>query len=192
MDERVAAGAALLAAGYPQAARRALGDTDDALARGVRSVADALDAAERGAWAAVEESANEAVTAFEAAERQEAVALETLAAFAAAVAADPETVERRAPPALRDGGESVTLDALDADAALRAGEALAAARDDDDLEAGFAYAREDLDAGESGSEFVRLGLDALQGPAGKMPAERLRQHAARRRQREADVAGLFD
>lgn len=191
MDERVLAGAGLLTGGYPNAAKNVLEDASGALAAGVSSVADAVVAGESGAWEEAAVRAADARSAFEAA-ASGGVETAVVAAFAAAVAVDPEALERRPLPVLRVDGDAVTLDSLDADAALLAGETLAVVREDTDLDAGFEYARNDLDAGETTSQFVRLALDALQGPRGKMAAERLRQHAARRRQREQDVAGLFD
>lgn len=191
MDEGTRAAAALLAAGAPNAARRAVEESYGHLSEAVAALADAETAAERGEWAACATAAARAVDALDHGV-EDADATE-YRSFATTVAADPETVERRPAPTLRTSdGAPVTLGSLDAPVALLAGETLADVRGDEDLLAGFEYARADLADGEAGSEFVRLALDALQVDAARMPAERLRQHASRRRAREEDVEGLFD
>ncbi len=109
---------------------------------------------------------------------------------------DPERIERSPPPRLVHEGEPVTPDDL------RFGPSAIAARiiaeeserfDEDVLEQGAAYARDDLDSGQGTSEFVTFVMDFARSPDDRdIIYQRLAEHVAQRDHRASDVAGLFD
>jgi predicted metal-dependent hydrolase len=110
----------------------------------------------------------------------------------AALAADPERVERGRPPALALGGERVTLADLDLAAAAPAAEALAEEEGYDERVVADAgrYAREERGAGRS--RFAALVFDFLRdGDARPLIYRRLSGHVERRRAEERDVDELF-
>lgn len=111
------------------------------------------------------------------------------------IAADPEIVERRGYPALRYDGAALSLPELDIDAALVAAPMVAAETnlDEEAVEAGVQYALQDIGDEDGTSRFVTLAADVAREDAHRpVVAHRLAQHVQRRRQREADVEGLFD
>jgi hypothetical protein len=125
------------------------------------------------------------------------VDLAPVEAWLAALATDPEVIERRAPPEIRVDGVALTPDGLEFPAASIAAPELAAARGDEEtaalLDRAADFGRADLAAGKTASPFVTLLLDYLDPdrPAGPV-LTRLQDHVDRRSHREADVAGLFD
>ena len=111
------------------------------------------------------------------------------------VAADPEHVERAAPPKLTHEGRAVMPEDLLFDAAAIAAEILAEeyGYDEDVVERAAEYARADLDSGRATSEFVTFVMDFARDRANRaIIFQRLRQHVEKRHQRETDVDGLFD
>jgi predicted metal-dependent hydrolase len=116
-------------------------------------------------------------------------------AYLARVAADPETLDRCSPPALRIGGEAVRLAELSLPAALLAAPVLAEELDDVDqtvVDRAVGYAREELDGGVQ-TTFIALVRDFV-GDSHRRPLvyQRLAQQVTRRHQRETDVQGLFE
>ena len=112
-----------------------------------------------------------------------------------AVAADPEHVERAAPPKLTREGRAVMPEDLRFDAAAIAAKTLAEEYGYDEavIERAAEYARADLDSGRATSEFVTFVMDFARDRANRgIIFQRLRQHVEKRRQRETDVDGLFD
>lgn len=108
---------------------------------------------------------------------------------------DPEYIERMAPPALRFEQEPLTLAELDFDAIAVA--ALVLGEDLDRFEESVIddavrYARMAVRADQS-NEFVSLVFDFVREPSRRdLIYDRLARHVRRRRQRDADVDGLFD
>jgi hypothetical protein len=112
-----------------------------------------------------------------------------------AVAADPEHVERAAPPRLRHEGLALLPEDLQFDAAAIAAATLAHeyGYDEDVVERGAEYAREDLADGRANSSFVTFVMDFARDAANRgIVFRRLEQHVAERRRRETDVDGLFE
>ncbi|WP_135806113.1 DUF309 domain-containing protein [Halorussus marinus] len=112
-----------------------------------------------------------------------------------ALAADPEHVERAAPPRLRADGLALVPEDLEFDAAAIAAVTLAEEYGYDEavIERGVDYAREDLADGQANSSFVTFVMDFARDAANRgIVFRRLRQHVAERRRRETDVEGLFE
>lgn len=112
-----------------------------------------------------------------------------------AVAADPEHVERAAPPKLTHEGRAVMPEDLRFEAAAIAAEILAEeyGYDEDVIEQAAEYASADLDSGQATSQFVTFVMDFARDRANRgIIFQRLRQHVEKRRQRETDVDGLFE
>ncbi|WP_135366372.1 DUF309 domain-containing protein [Halosimplex halophilum] len=115
--------------------------------------------------------------------------------YLAALARDPERIERAPAPALTRAGEALALADLDFESAAVAAEVLAEdlGYDEDTVERAVEYARADLEAGEEGSRFVTFLLDFVRDPDSRgIVAQRLSEHVDRRERRESDVDGLFD
>jgi predicted metal-dependent hydrolase len=113
----------------------------------------------------------------------------------AALARDPERIERAPPLALTHEGRAVGLDDLEFDALTVVAAVFAEefGYDEDVLEQAIDYARTDLDAGEEGSRFVRFVIDfAREGDQRGIIFQRLSEHVDRRQHHESDVEGLFD
>ncbi len=182
------AGAALLAAGTPDAAAAAWGTLSPprpGLVRAARAVA----AARRGEWSRARDRAG-AVARSPALDRD---GFAPFARYLAAVAADPETVERRPVPAVAVDG-AAGADATLATAAA-AGRALAATDDRYDeavLDRAAAYARDEADTARSryGGALAAFAT-AADGERG-IVYRRLAAHVARRRAEERDVDALFE
>ena len=120
--------------------------------------------------------------------------LEPVRAFLDRMAADPELIERRAPPKLTHEGTALGYDDLDFDATAVAAAVLAGedGYDEDAMEKAIGYAREEVDAGGSGT-FTGLAFSFVRDPAKRgVIFQRLSEHVQRERGKEADVAGLFD
>jgi hypothetical protein len=116
--------------------------------------------------------------------------------YLARVAADPEHVERTAPPRLTYEGVALVPEDLDFEGAAIAADVIAEeypGYDDGVIEQAAAYAREDLEAGDEGSKFITLVMDFARDEANRgIIYQRLEQHVQKRRAREEDVEGLFD
>ncbi|WP_436929391.1 DUF309 domain-containing protein [Halosimplex halobium] len=115
--------------------------------------------------------------------------------YLAALARDPERIERAPAPALTYESEALGLADLGFDGAAVAAEVLAEdlGYDEDAVERAVEYARADLEAGEEGSRFVTFLLDFVRDPDSRaIVAQRLSEHVDRREGRESDVDGLFD
>jgi hypothetical protein len=207
MDAALRAGAAVFNAGRYHAAHDAWeerwldlesGTDDERLLHGLIQLGALVHHGYRGNWSGAEglaESAGEYLGGLPADYR--GVDLASVRPYLAAVAADPETVERRPVPHLRVGGEAPRLDRLDFEAAAVAAVVLAEAiegYDADVVARAVEYAREER-ADETGTatRFITLVMDfAGDRRQRALVYQRLRQHVERRRQRETDVAGLFD
>jgi len=113
----------------------------------------------------------------------------------AAVAADPEVLERRRPERVTVDGAPVALADLGLDAALSLAVPLAddLGYDPSPVARAVDYARADRDSGEPGSQFVAFVWDFV-GDAEARPVayRRLCERGDRREARERDVEGLFD
>jgi hypothetical protein len=112
-----------------------------------------------------------------------------------AVAADPEHVERAAPPDLTHEGTALRPEDLRFDAAAVAAEVVAEeyGYDEDVTERGVRYAREDLDDGKATSQFVTFVMDFARDAANRgIIFQRLEGAVGKRRHEEEDVEGLFD
>jgi len=123
------------------------------------------------------------------------VNLGAVRAYLDAMHADPEVVERAAPPPLTHEGAAVGLDDLDFGEAAIAAAILAEEYDryeEDLVERGVEYAREELSESGTGT-FVALVMDfAADVEHRDLVYQRLEQHVARRDAEREDVAGLFD
>jgi hypothetical protein len=116
-------------------------------------------------------------------------------AYLRAVAADPEHVERVAPPRLTHEGRALMPEDLHFEAAAVAAEVLAEEHgyDVDVIEKAIKYARADLDSDRPTSQFVTFVMDFARDAANRgIIFQRLRQHVEKRDHEEADVEGLFE
>ncbi|PSP54935.1 DUF309 domain-containing protein [Halobacteriales archaeon QS_1_67_19] len=112
-----------------------------------------------------------------------------------AVAADPEHVERVAPPDLIHESEALRPEDLRFDAAAVAADVLAEEHGYDEavIEQAVAYARGDLESGRATSQFVTFVMDFARDPANRgIVFQRLRGAVGKRDHEEEDVEGLFD
>jgi len=112
----------------------------------------------------------------------------------AALAADPERIERAPPLELTHEGEPVTPDDLDFEACATAAAVYAddGPFDEAVVERGIEYARDDLADGEATSPFVTFVMDfARDGATRGIVYQRLSERVDRRQRRESDVDGLF-
>ena len=122
------------------------------------------------------------------------VNLDTVRPFLARVAEDPQSVDWDAPPKLTHGGETVGYDDLDFDAPAVAAEVLAEADGYDESVVADAteYARRELDDRGEG-RFVGQLFSFVQEAANRdFVYAHLANHVERERQKDDDVAGLFD
>ena len=123
-----------------------------------------------------------------------AVNLGEVRPFLARVAADPKTVDWDDPPTLTHEGEAIRYEELDFDASVVAAEVFAEADDyDEDVVADAVdYARRELaDRGEG--RFVGQLFAFVQETENRpFVYAHLENHVERERQKDADVAGLFD
>jgi len=192
------AGAAVFDAGYYHAAHDVWEDAwldaeggDAALLQGLIQYAAAVHHARERNWegcVGLSESARD----YLADANPRGVNVPELRTYLAALATDPERVEREPPASIRVDGDRVGFEELSADEALAAAPALADELGDETVELGVEYAREDIAAGDETSVFVRFAIDFVTDPAHRaVIAQRLSEHADRRRRREEDVEGLF-
>ncbi|WP_324665416.1 DUF309 domain-containing protein [Haloarcula sediminis] len=122
------------------------------------------------------------------------VNLDDVRPFLARVADDPESVEWAEPPKLTHEGTAVGYDDLDFDATEVAAEVLAEADGYDDAVVADAvdYARKELDEQGEG-RFVGQLFAFVQEPDDRaFVYAHLSNHVERERQKDDDVAGLFD
>ncbi|SFR96635.1 protein of unknown function [Halomicrobium zhouii] len=120
--------------------------------------------------------------------------LDSVREFLARTAADPEHLERVGPPLLTYDGESLGYDDLDFESTAVAAAVLAEADgyDETAMERAIEYAREEVDAGTSGT-YTGLVFSFVRDPDKRgVVFQRLAEHVQRERSREADVEGLFD
>lgn len=198
VDEYLRAGAALYNAGHYLAAHepweelwlRAAAEERDDCVQGLVQATAAVHKARVGNWSGARGLATSGRAYLEACDRDR-LDVAPIRAFLGRLAADPETVEREAPPPLAVDGRVVRLSDLEFPAAGHAGEALAETDDDEVLGAAVAYAEADLAADRPTSPFVTLVLDYL---ADREPIvrRRLTEHVRRRQRRDADVDELFE
>jgi hypothetical protein len=116
-------------------------------------------------------------------------------AYLRAVAADPEHVEREAPPELTHDETALVPEDLRFDAAAVAAEVLAEEHGYDEavIERAVEYARADLESDRATSQFVTFVMDFARDAANRGIAfQRMRQHVEKRRRKEEDVDGLFE
>jgi len=122
------------------------------------------------------------------------VVLDPVRGFLAAVARDPEHVERVPHPPLVIDGTAITPGDLDFEATAVAAMVLAEAApayEEAVLADAVGYAREELDTARD--RFTALVFDFVRDPGRRdLVYQRLRSHVDRRRGREEDVEGLFD
>ncbi|MFB6072250.1 MAG: DUF309 domain-containing protein [Halobacterium sp.] len=203
MDAALRTGIAVYNAGHYHAAHDAWEDEwlaleagrDERLLHGLIQFTAAVHHARDRNWAGtvgLAESASEYLAGLPADYR--GVSVEAARSYLAALARDPERVERAAPPALSYEGRALGLDDLDAPAGVEAAVVLAehAGYDTDVFERGAEYARDGLADGELNEFGVLLCDFVTEREQRALVATRLGQHVQRRKQREDDVAGLFD
>ena len=115
--------------------------------------------------------------------------------FLAALAADPDVIDRQRPLRLRHEGQAVLPEDLDFESTAVAAHALAEAMDEYEesvVERAAGYARETVDA-DGSDQFVGLVFDFVREPEHRpIIYQRLADHVDRRRRRETDADGLFD
>jgi hypothetical protein len=122
------------------------------------------------------------------------VNLDTVRPFLARVAEDPQSVDWDAPPKLTHEGDAVGYDDLDFEATAVAAEVLAEADGYDESVVADAteYARRELDERGEG-RFVGQLFSFVQEAANRdFVYAHLANHVERERQKDDDVAGLFD
>jgi len=208
MDAHLRAGIAIHNAGEHHAAHDAwedhwldldAGTDDERFLHGLIQFTAAVHHGFEGNWAGLRglaESAGEYLDGLPSPYR--GVDLDRVRAYLAALADDPEHVERVDVPAITYEGRALSLadlaDGADFEAAAVAAAVLADefdAYDEDVIGAGVDYARESVTASEGG-RFVALVFDFVAGEERDLVYQRLREHVERRRSREEDVEGLFD
>jgi len=208
MDAALRAGVAVYNAGHRRAAHDPweerwldlpAGTPDERFLHGLIQFTAAVFHAEDGEWggaAGLAASAGDYLDGLGPTHR--GVDLAPVRAYLRRLAADPEVVERAAPPALRHDGRAVALADLDAEGAIRAAVAIADADgrfDADAVGAAADYAREELDE-RGGGRFLALVTDFARGDGGgggrAVVYDRLSALVERRRQRDRDVDGLFE
>lgn len=171
----------------------ATGSTQAVLAE-LATFAQSVSAARAGAWAAARGSTPGLSGLTLPTDTPATVALGPLEEYAAAVRSDPAVVERRRPPLLRVAGQVPRRGDLGLETTALAAAAMAGLRDEHEaIDPGLAYAREDAASETVSSPFVALVFDYIRdGSHRRLIAERLAQHAGRRRAKDEGVASLFD
>jgi hypothetical protein len=110
------------------------------------------------------------------------------------IATDPESFGPDDAPALSHEGTTIDFEDLGIDATVIAATVIADEEgyDEDAVERAGEYAREEIDADQSGP-FTGLVFSFVRDPDHRpIVARRLAEHAQRRQHRESDVDGLFD
>ncbi|MFB6138139.1 MAG: DUF309 domain-containing protein [Halobacteriaceae archaeon] len=211
MDDALRAGMAVFNAGRHHAAHDAWEDrwlavketdrdADERLLHGLIQFTAAVHHGDEGNWAGLQglaRSAGEYLDGLAPDER--GVNVDAVRAYCAALAADPEHVEREPPPALTHRGTAVGYAELSPSAVALAAGAVAVHDPglDEDLVARAATAARELAEETAGTgrsnEFAALLRDLLADPDHRGTVQRrLRQHVERRAAELADVDGLFD
>jgi hypothetical protein len=204
MEAHLRAGVAIYNAGNYHAAHDAWEDhwldlesgTDDELfLHGlIQFTAAVYHATERnwGGATGLAESAGEYLADLPATYR--GVDLDTVRSSLATLHADPEVVERRAPPKLTHEGIAVSLADLSFEESTVAAAVYAEELgfDEEIVEQAITYAEADLETGDETSEFVTFVMDFARSAEREVVYWRLTDHVERRQQKEADVEGLFD
>ena len=117
-------------------------------------------------------------------------------AFLAGLETDPGLLADRDPLVLRYGGRRLAPGDLDLEATCVAAEVLAEEEegyDEETVTDAVAYARADAGSDGTGSPFIPLVFDFVRDPDNRgVIFQRLSEHVGRRRNREDDVAGLFE
>lgn len=122
------------------------------------------------------------------------VRLPPIRGFLAALASDPDVIERRPPVRLEHEGETPRLADLGFELTAIAAPILAAewGYDPEPIEQARDYARRDLDAGDDDSRFITLLFDFVRENDHRgIVYQRLTDHVGRRRAKEDDVEDLF-
>ncbi|WP_101295459.1 DUF309 domain-containing protein [Halegenticoccus soli] len=205
MDDALRAGIAVYNAGEYHAAHDAWedrwlglerGSDDERFLHGLIQFTAAVYHARRGNWlgaTGLAESAGEYLADLPPTYR--GVDVEGVRKYLAALATDPERVERARPPALKIDGRAPTLSDLDFEAAAVAARALAEEDDRFDEEVladAVEFAREERAAGAR-TRYIAFVMDFAAGERDRaIVYRRLREHVERREQRESDVDGLFE
>jgi len=116
-------------------------------------------------------------------------------AYLRAVAADPEHVERAAPPQLTHEETALLPEDLRFEASAVVAEVLAEeyGYDEETVEKAVEYARADLDAERATSQFVTFVMDFARDAANRgIIFQRMEGAVGKRDHKEEDVEGLFD
>ncbi|MFC7081611.1 DUF309 domain-containing protein [Halorussus caseinilyticus] len=116
-------------------------------------------------------------------------------AYLRRVAADPEHVERAAPPELTHEDVALLPEDLRFESAAVAADVLAEeyGYDEGVMESAIAYARDDLNSERATSQFVTFVMDFARDAANRgIIFQRLEGAVGKRRHEEEDVEGLFD
>jgi len=205
MDANLRAGAAIYNAGHYHAAHDAWedhwldlerGTDDEQFLHGLIQFTAAVYHAHNRNWSGavgLSESGREYLADLPADYR--GVNVGTVRESLAGLADDPERIERGPPPRLTHRGTAPELADLSFEATAVAADILAGELGYDEAVVGTAieYAREDLAAGDEGSQFVGLLFSFVRDAERRgVVASRLADHTDRRANREGDVGGLFD
>ncbi|WP_121743747.1 DUF309 domain-containing protein [Natronorubrum halophilum] len=204
MRDQLRAGAAIYNAGHYHAAHDAweaywldleAGTDDERLLHGLIQFTAAVHHARERNWegaTGLADSALEYLAELPAAYRD--VRLPPVRAFLAALAADPELLERRRPVRIEHEGTVPSLDALEFAPTAVAATVLADefGLDAEPIERARTYARADLEAGDDDSRFITLLFDFVREDEHRgLVYRRLTDHVGRRQARESSVDGLF-
>ncbi|MFB6075032.1 MAG: DUF309 domain-containing protein [Haloarculaceae archaeon] len=171
------------------------GTEDERLLHGLIQFTAVAHHAYEGNWsgaAGLAESAGEYLADLPADYR--GVNLDDVRPFLAAVARDPEHVERVPLPRLSHEGTVLGYEDLDFAATAVAAAVLAEenGHDADAVERAIEYAREEIET-EGGGTFTGLVFSVVRERERRaVVAQRLVEHVERRRAREDDVSGLFE
>ena len=204
MRDQLRAGAAIYNAGYYHGAHDAWedhwldlesGTDDERLLHGLIQCTAAVHHARGRNWegaVGLADSALEYLNGLPVDYRE--LNLSPIRSFLAALAADPELIERRPPIRLEHAGEVPTLETLEVGPTGIAAVVLAEELgfDDDPVEQARTYAMQDLEDGDDDSRFITLLFDFVREDDHRgIIYQRLTGHVSRREARESDVEGLF-
>ncbi len=204
MDDHLRAGAAVYNAGYHHAAHDAWedrwlelesGSEDERFLHGLIQFTAAVHHAQGANWTGLQGLARSASGYLHGLDPSyRGLNLEEVRSYLEALAADPEHVERAAPPALSVDSEAVALEELDFPACAIAAAVLAEELDRFDeaiIERARTFAAEA--DGTEGDRYIALLRDFGADDHNRdLIYDRLEQHVERRVAELEDVAGLFD
>lgn len=204
MDDVLRAGVAVYNAGEYHAAHDAWedywldlqqGSDDERFLHGLIQFTAAVYHARRGNWSGatgLAESAGEYLSVLPATYR--GVDVDAVRTALVSLRADPERIERARPLVLTVDDEILTPRDLEFEAAAVAATVVADEYDRYDeavVAAGIDFAREEL--GSAQTRFITFVMDFAADESHRdVIYQRLSEHVERRRQKESDVAGLFD